>query len=100
MPWLRFLSRFAFICNLVFLVAVAVRFNDFIRDPASTSIVGIIGYLLVFIFSPLVNLCYLAVLLVKRKLFVYVQRWLVIANFSFLLLEVLYILFINDLLNT
>lgn len=100
MPWLRFLSRLAFVCNMVFLLAVAIRFKDFVQDPTSISIVGIIGYFLVFIFSPLVNICYLVVLIVKRRLFAYVKPWLVIANFLFLLLEVFYIFYINDLFHS
>jgi hypothetical protein len=100
MPWLRLLSRLAFICNVFFLVSVALRFKSFIADPSTVSTAVIIGYFLVFIFNPVVNLSYLGVLLVKRRLFPYVKPWLVICNLLFLLLQILYILYFNDLLNS
>lgn len=100
MNWLRFLSRLAFICNVVFLLAVALRFRTFVSDPDTVSVLGIIGYFMVFLLNPVVNLCYLFVWLAKRKLWAYVAPWLAISNFVFLLLQLTYIFFLNDLLNT
>ncbi len=100
MRWLRFLSRLAFICNLFFLVSVALRYKSFISDPASVSMAVIIGYFLVFLLNPVVNFCYLAVLLVKKKLAPYVATWLAVANFGFLLLQLVYIFFLNDPVHT
>jgi hypothetical protein len=45
---------------------------------------------------PVVNFCYLSVLVVKRKLTVYVPGWLVTANVFFLLILILYIFYFND----
>jgi uncharacterized BrkB/YihY/UPF0761 family membrane protein len=100
MNWLRFLSRLAFICNVMFLLAVALRFRSFVTDPDTVSTLGVIGYFLVFLLNPIVNLCYLGVLIVKRRLRPYVALWLAIANFCFLLLQVTYIFYLNDLLHS
>jgi hypothetical protein len=76
---------------------VALHFESFLEDQVTISTVVIIGYFLsVFIFTPLANILCLAVFVSRRKLFDVVPKWLVIANFIFLLLQVLYIiLFLN-----
>src|SRR5215212_12223997 len=97
MRWLSFLSRVAFVCNLFFLFTVALHFSSFLQDQVIVSTIVIIGYVLsVFIFNPLSNVINLAVLLFRRKLFDVVPAWLVISNFIFLILQILYIiLFLN-----
>jgi Mg2+/citrate symporter len=100
MRWLRFLSRLAFICNLVFVLATVLKFKTFVTDPTTVSFIGIIGYFLVFLLNPLVNVCYLFILLMKKKLSPYVKPWLAWSNFIFLLLEAAYvILILNDALH-
>lgn len=94
-----FLSRIAFICNLFSLFAILLLWRNFIEGQAVVSTIGIIGYFLAVIFNPLVNLIYL-ILLLRKKLFPAVPRWLVLANFIFLLLQLQYILFLNDKLHT
>lgn len=97
MRWLLFLSRIAFICNLLFLLTVLLQWRNIIGDERIASTVIIIGYIFaVFIFNPVVNLSYGLVLLRRRALFSSVPRWLVLANFIFLLLQLQYILFLND----
>jgi hypothetical protein len=97
MRWLLFLSRVAFICNLFFLLTVLLQWRNLIGDEQLASTVVIIGYLFaVFIFNPVVNLSYGITLLRKKALFTFVPRWLVLANFIFLLLQLQYILFLND----
>ena len=94
MRWLSFLSKLALVCNFFFLVTVALHFNSFLEDQALVSTVVIIGYALaVFVFTPLVNLLYLAFLLLRRKLFDVVPKWMVISNFIFLLLQIAYVIF-------
>lgn len=97
MRWLLFLSRVAFICNLFFLLTVLLQWRNLIGDERVASTVVIIGYLFaVFIFNPIVNLSYGVTLVRKRPLFTFVPRWLVLANFIFLLLQLQYIFFLND----
>jgi len=95
--WLTFLSRVAFLCNLFFLATVILHFRNYVTDQAAVSTIVIIGYFLsLFLFNPLVNITYLILLIRKKKLFAVVPAWLVIANFIFLLLQLLYILYLND----
>ena len=102
MKLLLFLSRVAFICNLLFLAAVTMHWYRIIEDPAAVSTIIIIGYVLaVFIFNPIVNVLYITFLGLRKKLFDIVPRWLVITNFVFLLLQLTYILFVfNDTLHS
>jgi hypothetical protein len=56
------------------------------------------GYFLaVFLFNPIVNVSYAFCILLKRKLFKLVPKWLVLTNFILLIVQILYIiLFLND----
>ena len=95
MRLLSFLSKLALVCNLFFLITVALHFNSFLEDQAIISTVVIIGYAMaVFFLTPLVNISYLVVLVTRRKLFDAVPKWLVVTNFIFILLQIVYILFI------
>jgi hypothetical protein len=94
-----FLSRIAFICNVFFLLAVLAKMGVAASSQHLVSIIGIVGYVFVFVFNPLVNLIY-AILLLRRRLVLTVPRWLALANFIFLLLQIQYILFLNGFLNS
>lgn len=97
MRWLLFLSRIAFICNLFFLLTVLLQWRNLIGDERVVSTVVIIGYFFaVFLFSPVVNLSYLVAMLRRYSLYSFVPRWLVLSNFIFLLVQLQYILFLND----
>src|SRR5215207_3309627 len=98
MRWLSFLLRVAFICNIFFLLSVVLHFSSFLRDQAIVSTVVIIGYVLsVFVFNPLANIICFMLLLFKKELFNTVPKWLVLTNFVFLILQIIYILlFLND----
>jgi hypothetical protein len=92
--WLSWLSRVAFLCNVLFLVAVILRIFDWLHNEDLTALVVIIGYVLVIIFNPLVNFCYLTLFLLRKK--IGVPSWLVTANLIFLILQLIYILYLND----
>jgi hypothetical protein len=94
MRWCHFFSRVAFICNLFFLVSVLLQWRLFFTNPAALSTVLIAGFLLApFLFNPLVNLVYLALLIRRKPLAIYVPQWLARTNFIFLLLQFLFVLF-------
>jgi hypothetical protein len=65
-------------------------------DETISSTIIIIGYFIGLVIVPLVNLCYLIVFIIKRKLSVYVPVWLVTANIFFLVILILYIFYFND----
>jgi len=91
MRWLLFLSRVAFICGFFFIGSFSLLVYDWAKDDTLTSTIIIIGHVMGMILIPFVNMCYLAVLFIRRELNVYVPAWLSIANFLFLLILVFYI---------
>jgi hypothetical protein len=95
---LLFLSRVAFICNLFFLCSVALQFRSFVNEDSLVSTIVILGYFFaVFLFNPIANVSYVISILLKRKLFKLVPKWLVLTNFIMLIVQILYIiLFLND----
>ncbi len=98
MRWLLPISRIAFVCNLFFLLSAGLQWTTFLVNEAVVSTIVITGYFLaIFIFSPLVNFLYGVHWVLRKKLFWLVPRWLVISNFIFLLLQIVFIIFyLND----
>lgn len=96
MRWLLFLSRLAFICGIFFLLSISLLIKDWAHDEAISSTIIIIGYFIGLLIVPVTNFCYLAVLVIKKKLTIYVPGWLVTANVFFLLILILYIFYFND----
>ena len=96
MRWLLFLSRLAFICGIFFLLSVSLLIADWTRDDAITSTIITIGYIMGLVIVPVVNLCYLVILFVKRRIAVYVPLWLVVSNIFFLFILIFYIFYLND----
>lgn len=94
-----FLSRVAFVCNVFFLLTLLLMWRNFIGNPVLVSTIGIAGYFLVAVFNPIANLwCF--ILLLRKRLLHYIPRWLALFNCIFLLLQLQYILFLNDTLHT
>ena len=91
------LARIAFICNLFFIPVFLLHFGNFITHPVFVSFLIIVGYLLALLINPLLHICYFVLLLLKRNLWVAVPKWLLATNFIFLLVQVFYILLLNDL---
>lgn len=96
MRWLLFLSRLAFITGIFFLLSVSLLIRDWAKDDAITSTIITIGYVMGLLLVPVVNLCYLVVLFVKRRIGVFVPIWLVVANILFLFILIFYIFYLND----
>ncbi len=99
MRWLLFLSRLAFICGFFFILACSLLVYDWAKDDVLTSTIIIIGYLMGLVVVPMVNLCYLAVLFVRRELSPFVPTWLAIANLFFLFILCFYIFYLHGQLN-
>ena len=96
MRWTLFLSRVAFICNVFFLIAFSLQVSNWISNLDVISIVLLVGYVLALLFNPLINLCYLLLALLRRRFWDVVPNWLITANIFFLLMQVFYILYLND----
>ena len=95
MRWLLFLSKLAFICNVLFLIAFCFRLGNWVQWHDLISIIIIIGWVLVFLFNPLVNLCYLILFITKRKALAIVPVWLKTSNIFFLIIELIFVAFLN-----
>lgn len=93
MRWLLFLSRLAFICGLFFLLTFSIEMKDWIGVQSINSTVFIIGLLGAFII-PLVNLCYLVVLVIRKNLSA-VPLWLSLSNLLFLILQLIFVIYLN-----
>lgn len=93
MRWLLFLSRVSFICGFCFLISLSLRFYNWTHDEGITSTFIIIGYVIGLIVVPVTLLCYLGVLIARKKLTV--PLWLVVSNILFLFILLIYIIFIN-----
>jgi len=96
MRWLLILSRIAFICNLFFLLTVLLQWRNLGGNDAVISTIIIIGYVFAILVNPLINIFYLFMLIRKKPLMQRLPKWLVLANFIFLLLQLQYLLFLND----
>ena len=96
MRWLLFLSRLAFICGIFLLLSFSLTIRNWTNDEAITSTIIMIGYVMGLVILPFVNLCYLGVLFIKRKLSIYVPSWLIVANILFLFILIFYIFYLND----
>jgi hypothetical protein len=92
---LLFLSRVALICNVFFLLAVSLQLANWLHNTDLVALIVMLGYLMVAIVNPLVNLLILLLLLIRRRLPL-IPTWLIIVNFLFLVLQILYVLFLND----
>ena len=93
MKWLLFLSRLAFICGLCFLIALSFQVFNKTDNNAITSTVIIIGFVIGLIVVPATLLCYMGVLLARKK--IPVPLWLIVSNILFLFVLMIYLLFIN-----
>lgn len=94
--WLLILSRVAFICNICFLIAFSIQMTDWIRNEDISSMIALIGYIMGFILNPLLVVCYLFFFIFSRKKLVSIPSWLLTANILFLVIQILYILYLND----
>ena len=95
MRWLLFLSKLAFICNLLFIPAFILQIKNFIGDVDLSSYIIIIGFVFAILFNPVTNLCYLVLFFIdKKKLFI-IPGWLIVINVLFLFFQVIFLLLMN-----
>ena len=95
MRWLLFLSRLAFICNVVFLVAVSLQLVKWFQNRDAEALVITIGYFMAILLNPAANLCCLLLFFINMQKLSIVPLWLRIANFIFLLLQLYYLYHLN-----
>jgi hypothetical protein len=92
MSTLRFFSRVAFICNLCFLAAVFLLWMDHPPAGEMISMIIVIGVAMAFIINLIVNIWYGIHLFMQRQRRDDIPKWLMIANFLFLIPELILLL--------
>jgi len=95
MRWLLFLSRVAFICNLLFVVTISFRFYNWVGSEELKSLIIIIGFVLAILFNPVTVLTTLFLFILNRKKLDIIPAWLIVANAVFLFVQLLYIFALN-----
>lgn len=79
---------------MAFLLCVLLQWKSVVPNNVVISTLIIIGYFLApFVFSPVVTLLYAIALAQKKQLTLQVPRWLIVINFSFLLVQLIFVLF-------
>ena len=87
MKGLLFLSRLAFLCNLLFLVCLVMqRTEDLIAQPDTKNTIIILGWFLAPFINFGANMGYLIRIINKKPL--NIPIWLVVLNLLFLLLQI------------
>lgn len=95
MRWLLFLSRVAFVCNLLFLLAFTLSVTKWLKNEDISSAIIISGFVLSVLFNPMVNVCYLVIFWVKRKFLAEIPAWIIVMNILFLILQLVFVLMLN-----
>ncbi len=85
MSMLRLLSRVAFICNVCFMLAVIFLWMNHPPEGEIVSLIIVLGYILAVIINIIVNFWYGIRIAVRKPLKSFIPVWLMIANFLFLI---------------
>jgi hypothetical protein len=86
MKILIFFSRIALICNICFILAESMRYNEGLRLNAVFSTIVILGYVSLFL-NLLLAFAATVVFILKKPMFRMFPRWLIITNFLFLIVQ-------------
>jgi hypothetical protein len=90
MRLVRFLSRLAFICNICFLLLSVLRYVPSVPDNALISDLIILGYFGPIAVNMLVNVIVVLLFFLRRVWASGVPRWLLITNFIFFVIQILF----------
>ena len=89
---LIFFSRVAFICNVCFVLVWIMRFYPVLKEGQQGQLVSIVliwGTLVAFVLNIIVNLIILVYILRRKAVLKHFPAWLIIANFLFLLPQII-----------
>jgi hypothetical protein len=95
MRWLLFLSRLAFISGFCFLLSLSLLFKPWVRDQDLAGTIITIGTFMGMLLVPATLLCYLVVIILRKRLTEIVPGWLVAFNIVWLFLYLFYLIFLN-----
>lgn len=98
MKWLSFLSKLAFICNICFVLCLLLRYSNLELDDEINSLLIIIGWFMAIVVSVFYFLITVIAAARKRHAGSGVAAWLVMANFAFLIVECVYLIYNPEIL--
>lgn len=84
---LLFLSRVALLCNVCFLVTLAMHYVPVLSQGVISSTVIILGTVMAIVINALMNFLYLVIAISGARLQNLVPVWIIIVNFLFLILQ-------------
>ena len=90
MRWLLFIHRLAFVCNVFFVLAVSLQLGRLFRNPDAEAIVLILGFFMAGVLNPFANLSVLFLFFTQREKISGLPKWLLIVNFVFFVLQLIY----------
>ena len=91
-----FFSRVAFLCNICFLLAFSIQLTNWVKNEELKATIIMVGYVMGFIVNPLIVLTYLVIFVSAGKMLKLIPSWLLTANILFLVIQILYIFYLND----
>lgn len=89
---LLFFSRVGFICNICFLLTVSFHFLPGVNDSHFYATILILGFVVAVLLNMTLNLIIIALLLLRKPLWPFLPRWLVIVNAVILVPQLIYFL--------
>ena len=92
MQSLIFFSRVAFICNVCFVFVWVMRYYPILKEGQQGHAVGtivILGLVVAFVLNVIVNLFVLLCMVQRKPVWKHFPSWLLIANFLFLLSQLI-----------
>jgi hypothetical protein len=87
---LRISSKVAFIFNICFLLASALRLWPHLPQTEIGSLIVVAGYVVAIVVNAIFNVSVVILFFVNRRLLQGVARWLMLINFLFLVAEIIY----------
>jgi hypothetical protein len=73
-----------------------IQLTNWIRDEQLKSSAVVLGYIMGLPLNIIVNLFYLGYFLFRKKPGQFIPAWLMTANILFLVIQILYIIYLND----
>lgn len=95
MRWLLFLSRLAFITGFCFLISLSLLIKQWIKEQDLAATIITMGTFMGMIIVPITLVCYLGVVLSKRKLNTIVPMWLVVSNIVWMFVYLFFLVLSN-----
>jgi hypothetical protein len=95
MRWLLFLSRLAFICNVLFALTYLVQLTRWSTNQELEVTFVFIWYFMAMLLNPIVVICYVLLYFLSRTKLNVVPKWLIMLNTLFIFFQIYFIFHLN-----